>query len=119
MSQTIKTPDIDGAWPVISDGCTKIDAPMIVPTTIAVACGNRITLRSPVAAFSLIRLRLGVGCEEPYDGTLMSLGLGVTRIPAGTKQGQGSSPAWGLFGRCYLGRARRSCCLRFIAPTNA
>jgi hypothetical protein len=26
---------------VISDGCTKIDAPMIVPTTIAVAWGNR------------------------------------------------------------------------------
>jgi hypothetical protein len=27
---------------VTSDGCTKIDVPMIVPTTIAVACGKRI-----------------------------------------------------------------------------
>ena len=27
----------NGIWRVISDGCRKIDAPMIVPTTIAVA----------------------------------------------------------------------------------
>jgi hypothetical protein len=30
-------PVTDGIWRVISDGWTKIDAPMIVPTTIAVA----------------------------------------------------------------------------------
>src|SRR5215831_15903764 len=34
---TNRMPATDGIWRVISDGCTKIDAPMIVPTTIAVA----------------------------------------------------------------------------------
>ena len=37
-SQTSRMPDTDGICRVISDGCTKIDAPMMVPTTIAVAC---------------------------------------------------------------------------------
>jgi hypothetical protein len=31
-------PATEGIWRVISDGWTKIDAPTIVPTTIAVAC---------------------------------------------------------------------------------
>ena len=33
-------PGIEGTAPVISDGWTKIEAPMMVPTTIAVACGD-------------------------------------------------------------------------------
>src|SRR5438270_9525929 len=37
-SQTPMIPTTDGTAPVTDDGCTKIDAPMIVPTTIAVAC---------------------------------------------------------------------------------
>ena len=92
MSQTIKTPDIDGTWPVISDGCTKIDAPMIVPTTIAVACGKRITRRSPVAAVSFIwtlwcvRLRVGLKCYMTVQ--LMDFDFAVTRILAWTTQGQ-------------------------------
>src|SRR5262245_56371092 len=35
---TNRMPATEGICRVISDGCTKIDAPMIVPTTIAVAC---------------------------------------------------------------------------------
>ena len=35
--QASRRPGIDGSAPLISDGWTKIDAPMIVPTTIAVA----------------------------------------------------------------------------------
>ena len=31
-----------GTSRVISEGCTKIDVPMIVPMTIAVACGRPI-----------------------------------------------------------------------------
>jgi hypothetical protein len=30
-------PNVVGTCPVISEGCTKIEAPMIVPTTMAVA----------------------------------------------------------------------------------
>src|SRR5687767_2351953 len=36
-AHTISTPVVDGTAPETSEGCTKIDAPMIVPTTIAVA----------------------------------------------------------------------------------
>jgi hypothetical protein len=35
--QTTSTPVVDATAPDTSDGCTKIDAPMIVPITIAVA----------------------------------------------------------------------------------
>ncbi len=34
---TASTPETEGTAPVTSEACTKIDAPMIVPTTIAVA----------------------------------------------------------------------------------
>ncbi len=37
---------MDGTWPVTSEGCTKMEAPMIVPTTMAVACGSRMACRS-------------------------------------------------------------------------
>ena len=37
---------MEGTCPVISDGCTKMEAPMIVPTTMAVACGSRMACRS-------------------------------------------------------------------------
>jgi hypothetical protein len=36
-SQTRKIPAIEGTYPVISEGWTKIDAPIIVPATMAVA----------------------------------------------------------------------------------
>ncbi len=36
-SQTAKTPPTVGTAPVMTDGCTKIDAPMMMPTTSAVA----------------------------------------------------------------------------------
>jgi hypothetical protein len=35
--QTSSTPPSDGMTREMADGCTKIDAPMMVPTTIAVA----------------------------------------------------------------------------------
>jgi hypothetical protein len=38
-------PKTDGTAPVTVDGCTKMDAPMIVPTTIAVACADPIVRR--------------------------------------------------------------------------
>jgi hypothetical protein len=30
-------PETEGTLPVISDGCTKMDAPIMIPTTMAVA----------------------------------------------------------------------------------
>ncbi len=57
---------MEGTCPVISDGCTKIEAPMIVPTTMAVACGSRMACRSsgvlPVvisSGYRLARVMLG------------------------------------------------------------
>ena len=38
VSAPAAMPATEGIWRVISDGWTKIDAPTIVPTTIAVAC---------------------------------------------------------------------------------
>jgi hypothetical protein len=40
-------PATEGIWRVISDGCTMIDAPMIVPTTIAVVCVSPSERRRP------------------------------------------------------------------------
>src|SRR5690349_6701187 len=37
-TQTANTPPTVGTAPVMTDGCTKIDAPMMMPTTSAVAC---------------------------------------------------------------------------------
>ena len=45
-AQAASRPGIHGTALVISDGCTKIEAPMIVPTTMAVACGRRSDLDS-------------------------------------------------------------------------
>ena len=39
---TSSMPPKPGTARLTSDGCAKIDAPMIVPTTIAVACGSPI-----------------------------------------------------------------------------
>src|SRR6478672_1813557 len=47
-AQTSSMPDGDGTAPDTSDGWTKIDAPMIVPTTIAVARVRPIACRRPV-----------------------------------------------------------------------
>ncbi len=41
-TQTSSMPPNDGTERLTSDGCTKIDAPTIVPTTMAIACGRRI-----------------------------------------------------------------------------
>src|SRR5205085_11300548 len=45
-SHAAMMPGTDGTRAVITDGCTKIDAPMIVPTTIAVAGTRPSTGRS-------------------------------------------------------------------------
>ena len=41
VSAPAAMPATDRIWRAISDGWTKIDAPTIVPTTIAVACVSR------------------------------------------------------------------------------
>src|SRR5262245_9651409 len=38
--QTAYTALSDGTVPEMTDGCTKIDAPMMIPTTSAVACSG-------------------------------------------------------------------------------
>src|SRR5688572_23453457 len=68
-AQTSAMPPASGTSRVISDGCTKIEAPMMIPTTIAVASGRRIVQRSSV----MRRLRPGVlvqqhpRCPEPIS----------------------------------------------------
>ena len=44
--QASSSPGIDGSAPLISEGWTKMEAPMIVPTTIAVVCERRSVWRS-------------------------------------------------------------------------
>src|ERR1041385_6001901 len=43
---TANTPPTVGTDPVMTDGCTKIDAPMMMPTTSAVACSGVIERES-------------------------------------------------------------------------
>src|SRR5262245_13116137 len=53
-SQTSSIPPNDGTARLTSDGCTKIDAPMMVPTTIAVACGRpieRVSVLTPLTSY--------------------------------------------------------------------
>ena len=38
--QTERTPGTEGTWRLISEGCTKMEAPMMMPTTMAVAWSN-------------------------------------------------------------------------------
>src|SRR4026207_160582 len=38
--QTKNMPGMVGTWRLISEGCTKIDAPIMMPTTMAVACNS-------------------------------------------------------------------------------
>ena len=59
-AQTSSMPDTDGTAPDTSDGWTKIDAPMIVPTTIAVARVRPIACRRPLGGVEEVRSwRLG------------------------------------------------------------
>jgi hypothetical protein len=58
ISQTRKTPGIEGTCPVISEGWTKIEAPIMMPTTMAVAWGRPIALLSSGADFSSILMAL-------------------------------------------------------------
>jgi hypothetical protein len=44
-------PFMENTRPVISEGWTKIEAPMIVPTTMAMAWGNPMACRSPWDSF--------------------------------------------------------------------
>src|ERR1044071_1375745 len=39
---TLSTPAVLGTWRLISDGCTKIDAPMMIPATMQLACNRPI-----------------------------------------------------------------------------
>src|SRR5262249_11284902 len=40
--QTASIPGTVATWRLISEGCTKIEAPMMMPATIATACGSPI-----------------------------------------------------------------------------
>src|SRR5450432_352026 len=43
---TASTPGTLGTWRLISEGCTKMEAPMMIPTTMAVACKRPMGRRS-------------------------------------------------------------------------
>src|SRR5439155_2952106 len=60
-AQTSSMPPKLGTARLTSDGCTKIDAPTIVPTTIAVACG------SPIDRVKA-RMRRSILRQERPDG---------------------------------------------------
>src|SRR5215471_10361227 len=55
-AQTSSMPDSEGTAPDTSDGWTKIEAPMIVPTTIAVARVRPIACRRPLGGVEGVRL---------------------------------------------------------------
>src|SRR5689334_7761378 len=46
---TLSTPAVLGTCRLISDGCTKIDAPMMIPATMQVACRRPIGRCAPFA----------------------------------------------------------------------
>src|SRR5438094_395521 len=79
-SQTTMMPTTDGTAPVTVDGCTKIDAPMIVPTTIAVARVGPIVRRSSVSIAVIPRSEatrdLRASRADPWS-YLESLALGA------------------------------------------
>src|SRR3569832_788094 len=54
-AQTSNMPETDGTAPETSDGWTKIEAPMIVPTTIAVARVRPIACRRPLGGVEGVR----------------------------------------------------------------
>src|SRR5512140_341235 len=64
-----RSPGIDGNAPLISDGWTKIEAPIIVPTTIAVVWGSLSAWRSwgpaAIAAHRNTPTRRPPGLEPP------------------------------------------------------
>src|SRR4051794_1010482 len=58
-TQTSSIPPNDGTARLTSDGCTKIDEPTIVPTTIAVACVSPMVRRRGREPFSAVRVGSG------------------------------------------------------------
>src|SRR5215510_5190586 len=64
---TAYTPPTVGIAPVISDGCTKIDAPMMMPTTSAVACRGVID-RESMARETCARVAGTARCERVCPG---------------------------------------------------
>src|SRR5512145_6347 len=66
QAHTSRTPVVDPTAPETSEGCTKIDAPMIVPTTIAVA------RPVPIA-------RTGCGADGGREGDVTSVWRGMKR----------------------------------------
>src|SRR5215510_5197702 len=72
---TAYTPPTVGIAPVISDGCTKIDAPMMMPTTSAVACRGVID-RESMARETCARVAGAARCERVCPGA----GRAVVRL---------------------------------------
>src|SRR5437763_7547151 len=56
-----------------SDGCTKIDEPTIVPTTIAVACVNPIVRASFAVTPRIVSPRCQMGVRWVSDGCQMGV----------------------------------------------
>ncbi len=66
-----------GTSRVISDGCTKIDVPMIVPTTMAVACVSPIARVScgPAAG---VGVDMTAECSRGAQGAVIFRALSLT-----------------------------------------
>src|SRR4051812_45618989 len=73
-TQTSSIPPNDGTARLTSDGCTKIDEPTIVPTTIAVACVSPMVRRRGREPFSAVRVGSGtVSAIQPVVSRSSSL----------------------------------------------
>src|SRR5688572_15307559 len=70
-SQTAKIPGIDGTCAAISEGCTKIEAPMMMPTTNAVARSGPISRRSDMGAANVGR----ASCRERVESSVVAVWL--------------------------------------------
>src|ERR1039458_8305151 len=66
-THTERTPPTLGTCRLISEGCTKTDAPMMIPTTIAVACSRPIG-RSKAGRFpGAVKMRQCTTALEPHS----------------------------------------------------
>src|ERR1044071_7142782 len=76
-SQTESTPATLGTWRLISEGCTKIEAPMMIPTTMAVACRSEMGRWCSVKRASVSRHDQPLARGEREDLRAQSLHGGI------------------------------------------
>src|SRR5581483_9772592 len=70
-SHTASTPAIVGTCRFTSDGCTKMDAPMMMPTTIAAACGSPIGRSSDGLGEAVGKALLQILFEQRQDALVL------------------------------------------------